>query len=205
MGKWTGECAEHRNAEECRWVQEGMGKHRRVWKTNWKLWKSGFHQPGREQAYHWCKGTLALEHEMMHLRLFWSHWPTMWFYYPSQMIVNHHQLVVSSFINTILPCPPHTFLSFTTILSCTLLLFSPQKYHSILTMTTALNHQFTAYDIKALVSKPCLYCFLQLNPSFVLPSPGPVTLSTPSSSANHRHRVMLFVLGKGMLHFSLFI
>src|SRR6266702_3967409 len=43
-GKRTGESAERGNAGECRQVQEGAGEHR-------KLQKSGFHRPGREQAY----------------------------------------------------------------------------------------------------------------------------------------------------------
>ncbi len=50
MGKWrsvgmrTGECTERGNAQECGQAQEGAGEHR-------KLQKSGFHRPGREQAY----------------------------------------------------------------------------------------------------------------------------------------------------------
>jgi len=61
-------------------------------------------------SHHHCKGASALEHEMMCLRLFWSHRPAMRFYYPSWMIVNCHQLVASLFINTILPhSPTHSF------------------------------------------------------------------------------------------------
>src|SRR6266702_2752480 len=76
-----------------------------------------------------CKGASALEHKTMRLRSFRSCRPTVRFYYPSWTIINCHQLVASLFINTILPCSPpsHTFLSFTTILSCTSLLFSPQN------------------------------------------------------------------------------
>jgi len=80
----------------------------------------------------------------------------------------------------------------------------PSKCHSTSTTTTALDHQFAAHGVKALVSKPCLYRFSQLDPSFVLPSPGPVTSFTPSSPADRRHRVALFVLGKGAPHSSLY-
>jgi len=131
----------------------------------------------------------------MRLRLFQSRWPAVRFYYPSWTIINHHQLVASSFINTILPHPQHIpFLHHHLILHLTTLF--PSRCHSILMTTTTLNHQFATHGVKALVSKPCLYCFSQLDPSSILPSPSPVTSFTPSSPADHQHRVMLFVLGK---------
>ncbi len=153
-----------------------------------------------------CKGASALEHETTCLRSFWSRWPAMRFYYPSWTIINHHQLVASSFINTILPRSPPLrhipFLHHHLVLHLAALF--PSKCHSTSTMTTTLDHQFAAHSVKALVSKPCLYHFSQLDPSFVLPSPGPVTLFTPLSPADRRHRVTLFVLGKGAPHSSLY-
>src|SRR6266702_4541938 len=115
----------------------------------------------------------------MRLRSFRSRRPAVRFYYPSRTIINRHQLVASPFINTISPRSPLQHIPF-------------------------LHHQFAAHGVKALVSKPCLYRFSQLDPSFVLPSPGPVTSFTPSSPADRWHRVALFVLGKGAPHSSLY-
>ncbi len=152
-----------------------------------------------------CKGASALEHETTHLRSFRSHRPAVRFYYPSRTIINRHQLVASPFINTISPCSPLQHIPFLHHhLALHLATLFPSKCHSTSMTTTALDHQFAAHGVKALVSKPCLYHFSQLDPSFVLPSPGPVTSFTPSSPANRRHRVALFVLGKGAPHSSLY-
>src|SRR6266702_2354718 len=51
---------------------------------------------------------------------------------------------------------------------------------------------------------PFLHHHLALHLATLLPSPGPVTSFTPSSPANRRHRVALFVLGKGAPHSSLY-